>query len=208
MRLCNLLNNLNKFAKTERIFLNSMYQKHKKIIVSTSCILINTILFGILIYKGNPIFATNDDYRMRLIISGEYSGTPNSQVVFLNILLSSILSKLYAFNPHIEWYGWYFELGIYLTTLAVSYIFLKRSREWNDFIKRFFLYFCVFMLLFQKQILMPQFTTVAAFFAMGAISCLLELRRSIYYDGVIKKKYTILLFVFVFLSYATRKKFF
>ena len=188
--------------------LDNIYQKHKKSIVLISCVLINTILFGILIFNGNPIFATNDDYRMRLIVSGEYNGTPSNQAVFLNIVLSSILSKLYLFNPHIEWYGWYFELGMYIATLVTLYIYIKGSINFKNLIKKYFIYLFIFMLIFQRHILMMQFTIVAAFFAMAAIACLLEIRRINYYNEPHKKFYIILFLFFVFLSYVTRKKIF
>lgn len=207
MWICNLSSKVSNMNK-KIYLLDNIYQKHKKSIVLISCVLINTILFGILIFNGNPIFATNDDYRMRLIVSGEYNGMPSNQAIFLNIVLSSILSKLYLFNPHIEWYGCYFELGMYIATLVTLYIYIKGSIDFKNLIKKYFIYLVIFMLLFQRHILMMQFTIVAAFFAMASIACLLEIRRINYYNELHKKFYIILFWFFVFLSYATRKKVF
>ena len=160
----------NIYKKSEDIF-----HKHKKSIILLSCIGFNVLVFLILILLGQPIFATNDDYRMRLIISGRYSGNPNNQAIFLNIVLSTALSLLYRINENIEWYGLFFELGMFSSVCFCNYVFLKRSKSLYDFIKRQFIYLVIFALIFQKQILMPQFTTVSAFFGMAAIACIIEL---------------------------------
>lgn len=182
-----------------------IFNQHSKLIIMSSCLLINAALFAILIVWGNPIFATNDDYRMRLIVSGNYSGEPNNQAVFINIILSTLLSWLYKTIPSIEWYAIYFELGMFFSICVVDYICLKRTRTILSFIKKWFWILSITALALEKQILMPQFTTVSAFFAMAAIGCLIEVKmkqKYAEYDGICL--YYGVALIFIIFSFCTR----
>ncbi|MFT4855343.1 MAG: hypothetical protein ACI942_000713, partial [Planctomycetota bacterium] len=59
-------------------------------------------------------FQTNDDELMMWLVSGAYTGTPESYAVFIHPLLSWIFSKLYTLFPEIRWYPLTWFLVMYL----------------------------------------------------------------------------------------------
>ncbi|WP_346903739.1 hypothetical protein [Faecalicatena contorta] len=180
------------------------FTKYRRIIIITSCIGFNLVLFTCLILLGDPVFATNDDYRMRLIVSGQFSGNPNNQAIFLNIILSTILSKLYTILPAIEWYGLFFEISTYMSIVILDYLYLKRSNSWLDFVKRWLILLCITALIFQKQILMPQFTVIAAFYMMISVTSIIEIITELK-EGYYNKKYLLVIIMTIGISYCVRR---
>ncbi len=165
---------------------------------------VNLVFFLALIVFGKPFFATNDDFRMRLIVSGRYSGTPNGQAIFLNVLLGYLLSALYTIAPAVEWYGLYLEFSIFVSVIMAEFVFLKRISERRELIIRSVIIAIFSALLFEKQILMPQFTTVSAFLVSAAVSCVIELLNEVQNDESIKTKYCVLSVLFIIFSCLTR----
>ena len=142
-------------------------------IVFACILLINLCFFGALCIWGDPLFATNDDFRMRLIVSGRYSGVPNQQTVFLHIVLGKTLAFLYSVSPSTEWYGLLFEGCMFLSVCFVEYQFIKRAKG-KSLVLRIVLLVIFSLLILQKQILMPQFTTVSAFLIGASAAGVIE----------------------------------
>ncbi|WP_268035843.1 hypothetical protein [Algoriphagus sp. PAP.12] len=63
-------------------------------------------------------FQVNDDELMMWLVSGAYTGKPETYAVFIHPLLSGAFSKLYGFFPAVPWY----PLSWFLI-LSISYIF-------------------------------------------------------------------------------------
>jgi MFS family permease len=104
-------------------------------------------------------FQTNDDELMMWLVSGAYTGTPESYAVFIHPLLSWIFSKLYTFSPEIRWYPltWF---GVMYVSYAVflSMVWERKSvslvnQIWCLFLFAFLIHFTFFL----------QFSIVAAF---------------------------------------------
>lgn len=138
------------------------------------CILFNVVLFLVLIYFGNPVFATNDDYRMRLIISGAYTGTPSGQAVFIGRILGEILAFLYRCTNEVEWYGIFTMLSMFFPTCIIEYLLLKRTKVWKDAVVKIFAIILYSGIFIAKHILMPQFTITASFWVACSMAALLE----------------------------------
>lgn len=67
-------------------------------------------------------FQVNDDELMMWLVSGAYTGIPETYAVFIHPILSFSLAKLYSFFPQIPWYPFlWFALGYfaYFTLLQV-----------------------------------------------------------------------------------------
>ncbi len=179
-------------------------QWNMKAVSFIALLLFNMALFFLLIKFGKPFFATNDDFRMRLIVSGRYSGTPSAQATFLHIFLGYALSLLYKLAPTVEWYGGFFEIGMFISILISEFIFLKRVKSWSNLLIRFIPIIALSALVFQKQILMPQFTTLAAFFASAGICCLIEVLHQLQEKGTYRKAWGIVAAAFMSMACLVR----
>ena len=104
-------------------------------------------------------FQVNDDVIMMWLVSGAYTGTPESYAVFIHPLLSWTFSKLYTFAPTIPWYPFTWYLVIYLSYLvflkAIEKNFNSTSAKtvWVLFILGLLVHFLFFL----------QFSIVSAF---------------------------------------------
>ncbi|MBC6367508.1 hypothetical protein [Algoriphagus sp. AK58] len=104
-------------------------------------------------------FQVNDDEVMMWLVSGAYTGTPESFAVFLHPLLSWTFSKFYLLFPSIPWYPLMWFGLLYAGFLAFVRLVEKRANLantrwiWALFAFSFFCHFLFFL----------QFTLVSAF---------------------------------------------
>lgn len=136
-------------------------------------VIINAILFFVIVRICPPVFNTNDDYRMRLIVSGAYTGTPNSEIVFMYRWIGVVLSKLYILKATFNWYACLILGSIFLPCCILLYHMLESANEKSQY-KMLVIYLIVFLLAFQKHITIPQFTVCSAFLFFGML--ILEVR--------------------------------
>lgn len=120
----------------------------------------------ILIWNLPWRFQVNDDVIMMWLVSGAYTGTPESYAVFIHPALSWIFAHLYEWQPEIQWYGatWFLVIGAsyFLLILKIS------ETDYEPSIKAFLaffilvtsIHFCIF----------PQFTLVAGFASFSSLS--------------------------------------
>lgn len=110
-------------------------------------------------------FQTNDDELMMWLVSGAYTGTPESYAVFIHPILSWIFAKFYTFFPSIPWYPltWFGVLfGSYsaiILSLTLSQLDLNRRNLTALFSLLLFLHFGLF----------PQFTIVSGVAALSGL---------------------------------------
>ena len=64
-------------------------------------------LVYVLYIKAGIFFTTNDDRFIGEIMSGSLTGNPEAHVVYINFILSFLLSRLYLITTTISWYGWF-----------------------------------------------------------------------------------------------------
>lgn len=102
-------------------------------------------------------FQTNDDLIMMWLVSGAYTGEPESYAVFIHPGLSLVFSLLYQAFPMVEWYAitWFSVLygSFYAIVTILSY--LQQSQAWKNTVTLF-----VLILFFHFGIFL-QFTVVA-----------------------------------------------
>jgi len=119
-------------------------------------------------------FQVNDDELMMWLVSGAYTGTPESYIVFIHPILSWFFSVLYTLVPHLPWYP-----IVWISILWFSYLVFvgqvfEKCKEgwlascWNLIILAFLVHFTFFL----------QFSMVAAFaVASGLLARLIQCQK-------------------------------
>ncbi|PZX47658.1 hypothetical protein [Algoriphagus chordae] len=102
-------------------------------------------------------FQVNDDVIMMWLVSGAYTGEPESYVVFIHPILSWVFSKLYTLSPSIPWYPLTWFMIIYLSYLALILSLSQTNMGFNG--KNILSLFC--LCLFLHFALFLQFTIVS-----------------------------------------------
>lgn len=115
------------------------------------------------------IYQTNDDLFLKMIVSGEMTGTPDPRMFYLSYPAGLLLSGLYRLSPQLPWYGLLFCFTIGLTMAVILYSLLKREK--NPVIRLLtIVLFCLFSYGFLfLHIAELQFTTVTTMAGCGAL---------------------------------------
>lgn len=177
--------------------------KKKKALLGVFSFLLNIILFLLDFVFWGSVFATNDDYRMSLIVSGAYTGEPSSTLVFMKYPIAWILSELYKINPAVPWYGIATMLCILIPASIVCYFVLKKASDAGRIKYGLIIYLLFYLFIVQKHIVLPQFTLTAAFMAI----CWLVMLWYMPEDGK-SPIYLLCLSIFATISFSIRMKVF
>lgn len=132
-------------------------------------LVLNIVLFGLCLCFYNVVYATNDDFRMSLIVSGAYTGKPSAVLVFMKYPIALLLAWLYTVFPGFPWYGVLTMLAIFVPCCLFCYYMLKQSAARNKLPLGILLYLLFFAFVAQKHVLLPQFTLTAGFTALAAL---------------------------------------
>lgn len=119
-------------------------------------------------------FQVNDDVVMMWLVSGAYTGSPESYAVFIHPLLSWFFSMLYRYFPLVNWYA-----GIWFWSIGISFFLIFKRLDFSSksiFFQRFVLivllalclHFCYFL----------QFTQVAGLACLASLVFLFGAGRS------------------------------
>ncbi len=73
-------------------------------------------------------FQTNDDEVMMWLVSGAYTGKPESYAVFIHPILSWIFSKLFTLAPSVPWYPFAWVFILYCSFLVFVRLIGKQNR--------------------------------------------------------------------------------
>lgn len=136
-------------------------------------------------------FQTNDDELMMWLVSGAYTGTPESYAVFIHPLLSWIFSKLHTFSPEIRWYPltWFSVLYLgYFGLLKV--LFQRKSQSLSNVVLA-----TILLCLLIHFTLFMQFTIVSGFAALAGFS--------LFISSTQRQNFSRLLLIFTLLSIST-----
>ena len=124
------------------------------------------IIFLLLAVCFLPIaFETNDDAMMMLLASGQYTGTPEAFLVFINVIYGYIVSKLYFILPG---FAWYTLLFLWLQFVSLN-ILLKSIIIKNNPIYIKLLFLALLYTIGLNSIVSFQFTTTAALTALSGL---------------------------------------
>ena len=111
-------------------------------------------------------FEENDDIAMLLISSGEYSGTIDNHLVYINFIFGSLLNTFYSFLPGLEWYSIAF---VALNTLSISLIAKVIFRSSYSAIFKATLLIFLFSIFINFSVIL-QFTRTAAILSIAGLS--------------------------------------
>lgn len=172
---------------------------------------VNLLLFWLVNSMFVSRFDTNDDYRMRLLVSGDYTGTPNSSAVFMGLPIGSLLAALYTLDRFFPWYGLFMTGCLYISSSYFFYQILQ-VEGWTKRLAGSGLYFVFFLYFVLKQLILPTFTVISAFMGFASVIAFAKAMDLFFGDEnesapVWKKIFVIFQFLFFFIvSYFIRSQ--
>ena len=85
---------------------------------------INLVLLILFAFSGCMKYEVSDDFIMEMVVSGAYTGSPSSFIMFMHPMIGIVLSMLYTFIATINWY-FIFQIAVIFTSLCIiSYLSL------------------------------------------------------------------------------------
>ena len=146
-----------------------MLKKNSKAFEFAGSMLLAAVVF-LVIYKFIPIvYSTNDDRMIAEIVSGQFSGKPESYGIQMTFGYTWFLSKLYEITRTFNWYG-ILLIGIQIFSFGAVLYRLQSFMEKRQG-KIFVLAAAIFLYvgLWLKVYVQLTYTTTAAFVGMAAI---------------------------------------
>jgi hypothetical protein len=146
-----------------------MLKKNSKAFEFAGSMLLAAVVF-LVIYKFIPIvYSTNDDRMIAEIVSGQFSGKPESYGIQMTFGYTWFLSKLYKITRTFNWYG-ILLIGIQIFSFGAVLYRLQSFMEKLQG-KIFVLAAAIFLYvgLWLKVYVQLTYTTTAAFVGMAAI---------------------------------------
>ena len=152
-------------AKTK----NTSQKKLESRVIGIFSVLIVLLLFCYFRSLSPFIYQTNDDLFLKMIVSGEMTGTPESRMFYLSYPVGLFLSALYGISVQFPWYGllFCFTIGLVMATILNAMLQSEKSLPVRLLTV---LLFCLFSYGFLfLHIAELQFTTVTAMAGCGAL---------------------------------------
>ena len=92
-----------------------------------AALILNIINLLIFVFIKTPIFETNDDAAMAMLVENAY-GNSHGVILFSNIVYSKLLQVLYSIIPAVKWYTIVQIGAIFLSSLSITYIVYKKFK--------------------------------------------------------------------------------
>lgn len=146
-----------------------MLQKNRKIFEFAGSMLLSAMVF-LIIYKFIPIvYSTNDDRMIAEIVSGQFTGKPESYGIQMTYGFTWFLSKLYEIARELNWYG-ILLIGTQIFSFGtVLYRLQSFSEKCLTKITVLLTAIFLYVILWLKVYVQLTYTTTAAFVGMAAI---------------------------------------
>ena len=146
-----------------------MIQNKRKMIEFAGSMLLSALLF-LVIYKFIPIvYSTNDDRMIAEVVSGQFTGKPESYGIQMTYGFTWFLSKLYEVARNFNWYG-IVLIGVQMFSLGTVLYRLQSFKEkWFEKFYLLAIAMILYMALWLKVYVQLTYTTTAAFVGMAAI---------------------------------------
>jgi hypothetical protein len=150
--------------------MSPLFPKIKPVFLLSGLLLLSMCIIWFLPWR----FQTNDDVMMMWLVSGAYTGSPESYAVFIHPLLSWTLSNFYLLLPEVNWYGltWFYVIwhSGFLLFARISSVGGLDSRN---------VFWLIFVFITGIHLsFFPQFTLVAGFAAFAGLSTIFGERES------------------------------
>ena len=146
-----------------------MLKNQRKTLEFAGSMLLAAVVF-LIVYKFVPIvYSTNDDRMIAEIVSGQFSGKPESYGIQMTYGFTWFLSKLYELAGSFNWYG-IVLIGVQIFSFgAVLYRLQSFKEKWIQKIYLLGVAVFLYVALWLKVYVQLTYTTTAAFVGMAAI---------------------------------------
>lgn len=146
-----------------------MLQNKRKVLEFAGSMALSAIVF-LIIYKFIPIvYSTNDDRMIAEIVSGQFTGKPESYGIQMTYGFTWFLSKLYEITRSFNWYG-IVLIGVQIFSFgAILYRIQSFAKKWQGKIYLLAAAILLYVGLWLKVYVQLTYTTTAAFVGMAAI---------------------------------------
>lgn len=146
-----------------------MNKSQKKILEVGGCMLLSAVLF-LVIYKFIPVvYSTNDDRMIAEIVSGQFTGKPESYGIQMTYGFTWFLSKLYEISRTFNWYGIVLIASQIISLGAIFYRLQSFTEKWQKKIILILAATGVFLGIWLKVYVQLTYTTTAAFVGLAAM---------------------------------------
>lgn len=182
------------FIDLIRIMFDKVFHsKTRRSVVSAA---INAAILLYFLFVFYCTFETDDDYAMKMIVSGAY-GSPDSHIVYMNMLIGYLLKYLYEFLPSVSWYEIFHILITYFSLTAITSVLLDKKESSPMYLLLVFLVLFVSGRFFYVDL---QFTKTAS---IATVCGYLLLNHSINKDS---NKELFLSILFLFMAMLIRRR--
>lgn len=130
---------------------------------------------GVYTICGGPLFETNDDIGLSMIIAGiGFADRPDDHLHYSHFLVGRVLNALYTFNRSVPWYGVYLLLAQVVSLAVVTRVLLSKGKNVTGLFAAVVFLLCACI----RPVFYMQFTTTAAMLASaGALLLLVAAER-------------------------------
>lgn len=141
----------------------------KKMMEFGGCILLSAVLF-LVIYKFIPVvYSTNDDRMIAEIVSGQFTGKPESYGIQMTYGFTWFLCKLYEMSRTFNWYGIVLIASQIVALGTIFYRLQSFTEKWQKKVMFILGAIGAFSGVWLKVYVQLTYTTTAAFVGMAAI---------------------------------------
>lgn len=146
-----------------------MLQNKRKVFEFAGSMALSVIVF-LIIYKFIPIvYSTNDDRMIAEIVSGQFTGKPESYGIQMTYGFTWFLSKLYEITRSFNWYG-IVLIGVQIFSFgSILYRIQSFAKKWQGKIYLLTAAILLYVGFWLKVYVQLTYTTTAAFVGMAAI---------------------------------------
>ena len=146
-----------------------MLQNKRKVFEFAGSMALSVIVF-LIIYKFIPIvYSTNDDRMIAEIVSGQFTGKPESYGIQMTYGFTWFLSNLYEITRSFNWYG-IVLIGVQIFSFgAILYRIQSFAKKWQGKIYLLTAAILLYVGFWLKVYVQLTYTTTAAFVGMAAI---------------------------------------
>ena len=146
-----------------------MLENKRKTLEFFGSMMLSAVLF-LIIYKFIPIvYSTNDDRMIAEIISGQFTGTPESYAIQMTYGFTWLLSRLYMLTRSLNWYGIVLISMQIFSFGTILYRLQSFSKKWKNKMFLVVSAMAVFAAVWLKVYVQMTYTTTAAFVGLAAI---------------------------------------
>ncbi len=134
-----------------------------------SSFILHSLVISLTFFWFTPIFQSVDDTIMLFKASGvAFSQEPTTDLLFINIILTTVITTLYKFFPEMNFYAWLFFIGMFLAYWQIATTIFKQQIFRQQISSIFLVFYLIFFILVGlKHFVSLQFTIVAALLAFA-----------------------------------------